>query len=508
MKKQVTKCLLIYRGMQGENRDIFTDFVPMGLFNILKALLDAGFEAHLINLSKFKDKDVEKFIKQSEYHIVFISSFFGNHTVSFEIAKLFKKYHKKTYTVVGGPISVIGKEILKRIPDIDFVIKGEGEESIISLIEALNCNKNFNNVRNLIYRKSGQIIENPVRFIENIDNYFFIPSEIYQYCKEVEQENFFILITSRGCPFNCSFCSSPVIWQRKLRFHSINLLIAYIKDIRKNFGSLYFSIRDDNFLSNRKRVEEFAKLLINEKLYFLWNTQGSAKFIDEELTAILSKAGCDQVQMGIESAVSRQLKFLNKNLNLDEVKEAIKNLRKNLIRPFGYFICGMKETYEEIMVNLNFIKTSGLIDAVIAPLAIYPGTELSKKYPVDLFFQDKEIIYYDFTSFKRYVNYFLEAFAEIYKKGFTNCELSLKKDYNFKDNIVRYHKNKRNEKKSLEYLTEIMKKEPDNPWAYYLLGKHFYKKAPSVSQKYLDKANILLYRKNREIRKLLQKLVK
>lgn len=508
MKKQVSKCLLVYRGIKGKNRDIFTDFVPMGLFNILKALLNQGINAYLINLSKYKDKDVEKFIKDSDYHIVFISSFFGNHNVSFEIANLFKKYHKKTYTVLGGPIFTIGKEILKRYENIDFIIKGEGEESSISLLEELNGNKNFSNVYNLIYRKSGQIIENPVKLIEDIDKYFFLPSEILPYCKEVEEENFSILITSRGCPFNCSFCSSPAIWQRKVRFHSINLLIAYLKDLRKNFGSLYFSIRDDNFLSNKKRVKYFAQLIVKEKLHFLWNTQGSSKFIDEEISNVLSKAGCDQVQMGIESAVPRLLSFLNKNINVEEVKEAIKNLRKNLIRPFGYFICGMKETYREIMTTLNFIKTSGIIDAVIAPLAVYPGTALSKKYSMETFFQGNEIIYYDLNSFKKYYKYFLDTFADIYQIGFTSSELNEKRDYNFKDNIVKYYAYKENEKKSLSYLTEIITREPDNPWGFYLLGKHFYKKNQIYSLKYLDKAGILLNGKNKEINNLLKKLNK
>ncbi len=505
MKKQVTKCLLVYRGMQGKFRDPFTDFVPIGLFNILKALLDRGLEANLVNLSKYTQKEVEKFIKDSDCHIVFISSFYGNHIISFEMAKLFKKYHKNTYTVIGGPISILGKEILERFHFIDFVIKGEGEEASSLLIDALNEHKDLSKVFNLVYRKFSRIIENPVKLIKNIDKYFFLPSQIIQYCNKVDEENFSIIITSRGCPFDCNFCSSPVIWQRKIRFHSLNLLIEYLKDLRECFGTLYFSIRDDNFLLSKDRVRNFTKSLMVEKLYYLWNTQGSASFIDNELAESLSDAGCDQVQMGIESASLNQLKFFNKNLNLTGAKEAIKILRNNLIRPFGYFICGMKESPEDITNTLNFIKTSGLMDAVVAPLAIYPGTSLSKNYQIDIFFKNREIIYYDLNSFRKYKNLFLETFEEIYQKGFSLKELNNNKKYSFKNNIVKYFAYRREEQKSLDFLKEIVYKEPKNPWGYYLLGKHFYKKNSTLAINYLTKADEILNGKNEVIKKLIKK---
>lgn len=506
MKKQVTKCFLVYRGMQGELRDPFTDFVPIGLFNILKALLDKGLEVNLINLSKYTKKEVEKFIKDTYCQVVFISSFFGNHMISFEIAKLFKEYHKNTYTVIGGPISILGKEILKRFSFIDFVIKGEGEEASSLLIDALNEHKDFSKVSNLVYRRGDKIIENPVELIKNIDNFFFLPSQIIQYCSNVDEENFSIIITSRGCPFNCNFCSSPLLWQRKIRFHSMDLLLEYLKDLRKCFGTLYFSIRDDNFLFSKERIKNFTQSLIREKLYYLWNTQGSASFIDNELAETLSDAGCDQVQMGIESASLKQLKFLNKNLNLSWAKEAIKILRNNLIRPFGYFICGMKESPEEITNTLNFIKTSGLMDAVVAPLAIYPGAGLSKNYPVDIFFKNQEILYYDLNSFRKYKNLFLKTFEEIYQKGFSLNELNLNKKYSFKNNIVKYFAYRRNEQKSLDFLKEIVDREPKNPWGYYLLGKHFYKKNSTLAIKYLTKADEILNGKNEEIKKLIKKV--
>jgi anaerobic magnesium-protoporphyrin IX monomethyl ester cyclase len=507
MKSQVDKCLLIYRGPQKESKDYFTDFVPIGLFNILYSLLKEGFDAKLINFSRYKTEDIIHFFKNNNYNVVFISTFFGNHYESFKIARLAKKYAPKSITILGGPFSILGKEILKKIPEIDFVIKGEGEEASIKLLKAIKGNETFEHINNLVYRSKDKLVENTVRFIENIDDYFFLPSMIMPYCSNIKPENFAILISSRGCPFKCSFCSSPKIWQRKIRMHSINLLIDYVKDLRKNFGSLYFSIRDDNFLVNQKRVLNFAESLSKENLYFLWNTQGSAKYINDELAFCLSNAGCDQIQMGIESGSKKILHFLNKHIDLIDVLKAIKTLRNNLIRPFGYFICGMKESMEDTKRTLNFIRKSGLIDAVLSPLVIYPGTALSKNYPINEFFKDREIIYYDKKSYEKYKELYLFLFEEIYHKGYSDEEIKKNNVYNYKNNIVKYyHYSTKNENKALRYLKEIIRKEPNNPWPYFLLGEHFYFKNKKMALKHLSMADKLLGSKNPDIRNKLQKL--
>jgi len=507
MKKQVDKCLLLYRGPQKESKEYFTDFVPIGLFNILNSLLKEGFDATLINLSHYKTEDIIHFFKNYQYNVVFISTFFGNHYESFKIAKLAKKYAPKSITILGGPFSILGKEILKNIPEIDFVIKGEGEEASIKLLKAIKGKGTFENINNLVYRVGDKFIENPVKLIENIDDYFFLPSQIIPYCVNIKPENFSILISSRGCPYQCIFCSSPTIWQRKIRTHSINLLIDYIKDLRKTFGSLYFSIRDDNFLANPKRVINFSESLTKENLFFLWNTQGSAKYVTKELAFYLSNAGCDQIQMGIESGSEKLLHFLNKHIDLKDVLKAIKALRNNLIRPFGYFICGMKESIEDTQKTLNFIRKSGLIDAVLSPLVIYPGTALSKNYPINEFFKNREIIYYDRKSYDKYKELYLLLFEEIYHKGFSEEEIKKNNAYYFKNNIVKYyHYRTKNEDKALRYLKGIIEKEPNNPWPYLLFGEHFYFKDKKLSKHYLSIADKMLGSKNLDIRNKLQKL--
>lgn len=504
MKKQVNKCLLIYIGPKKECKDYFTDFVPMGLFNILKSLLLSGYDAKLINISNLKKHDIIHIIKYSDANAFFISTFFGNHIESIKIAKIIKIYHPKSYIVFGGPFTILGKEILKRIPEVDFVIKGEGEESSVSLLNALNINMDLKDIPGIVFRTQGGIKEATQTFIENIDNYFFLPSELIPYCENITPENFEIIITSRGCPFNCNFCSSPSIWNSKIRTHSIKLLIDYIKDLRKCFGSLYFSIRDDNFLFSRNRVVEFTKSIIDEQLFFLWNTQSSAKFIDEELANFLSLSGCDQVQIGIESGSEKLLKFLNKKINLKNVSNVIKILRNNLIRPFGYFICGMNETITETKQSIDFIKKSGLIDAIISPLVIYPGTKFGERYPVEVFFDGREIIYFDRKGYEKFKDLYLFTFEEIYKKGFSEIEISSNKVYQFKNNIIKYfHYRKNNEKKALNYLYEIIQKEPYNPWPYTLLGQHYFKKDRPLAKRFFEKADKMLNGKNMEIKKKL-----
>lgn len=508
MKKQVYKCALIFRGPQNEANEYFSTFVPMGMFNILKTLLNAGFHVSLYNLSNLKNNELKLFLKDLDAHIVFLSTFQGNHIESFRIASILKKNRPQTTIVVGGPFAVLGKEILNFTKEVDFVIQKEGEESAKNLILSLNNKFNLKNVSGLFYRTSNGVVSNKVFFTKNIDKFFYLPSEILPYCHYVNPENFSILITSRGCPYRCSFCSSPVLWENKIRYHSLDLLIKYIKDLRNTFGALYFSIRDDNLLTNKKRALEFAKMLEKERLFFLWNTQCSANFIDNDVAKNLHLAGCDQIQMGIESVSHRILKLLNKQIKIDRVLEAIKILRKNLIIPFGYFICGANENNDEIKENVKFLKNSGLLDGIVSPLVLYPSTEISKHVDLNVFFENKEIVYYNKDSFERCRNSYLKAIKYLSSKYFSLEEIKHNDKYHYATNITKffYYKNK-SEEKALKFLDEIIKKEPTNPWPHFLLGEHFEqknfkknaKKHYMIAQKILNGKNEILRKKLKEI---------
>ena len=155
------------------------------------------------------------------------------------------------------------------------------------------------------------------------------------------------IITSRGCPASCSFCSSPRFWGKTLRFRSPRAIIDEIRYIRDKYGLIYFSIRDDTFTSDRKRVVEFCRLLLQEKIYILWNCQSRVNAVDEEILCWMKRAGCECVQFGVESGSKRVLMSLGKGITPEQVKRAALATRRVGIHFSIYLITGVPGETEE-----------------------------------------------------------------------------------------------------------------------------------------------------------------
>ncbi len=477
MTRATKRIALLYRGPQREGKDDFSSFVPIGLFNVLKSLLAAGFQARLHNLSATPRAALADSLAETRADAVLISAFFGCHHEAFLLAETAKKVGPKTPVILGGPLSVLGAELLARIPALDFVIRGEGEESAVRLLDALfGGAQNFPAIPGLVFRAPGGCRENPARLLADLDSFFFLPSELLPHCRGVAPENFAVLISSRGCPFHCAFCSSTVLWQNKVRHHGVELLLRYLADLRKTTGSLYFSLRDENFLVKRDHVQAFAKALNDSGLHYLWNAQGSPQLIDASLAATLSGAGCDQIQMGIETVSPRLLALLNKKGAPERTLEAIRTLRHQRIRPFGYFIYGMGESEEEGNDSLRFLRNSGLLDAVASPLVLYPGTRLAQEIAPQRFFAAGELLLHSPESRKKWRRRYEEALADLQARGgFSAKELAARKDEPLVATVARhFHYLERGESVRAErLLLELTARQPDNPWGFALLRRFY-----------------------------------
>ncbi|MDH5299008.1 MAG: B12-binding domain-containing radical SAM protein, partial [Desulfobulbaceae bacterium] len=399
MGRETRRIALLYRGPQQESRDEFTGFVPVGLFHVLKSLLQAGYCATLHNLSELPAKRLKEAIGDTCADAVLISAFYGAHHQALLLARTVKQVLPKAPVVLGGPVAVLGESLLRRTKEIDFIIRGEGEEATVRLLDALfGGDGQLAAIGGLIHRHGHTVRSVPPELLADLDRFAFLPSEVLPHCHQVRPENLAVLISSRGCPYRCAFCSSSVLWQNRVRHHQVGLLIDYLKDLRRTTGALYFSMRDENFLVDRCHVQAFCQALEQSGLHYLWNAQGSPHLIDDEMAGILAGAGCDQVQMGIETVSPRLQQLLAKRSDAGRVREACATLRRQAIRPFGYFIYGMGETDAEARDNCTFIKGGELLDAVVSPLVLYPGTSLAQGVAEERFFGRGEVLYFDPAS--------------------------------------------------------------------------------------------------------------
>ncbi|HIJ89773.1 MAG: radical SAM protein [Desulfobulbaceae bacterium] len=475
MQRQRIRVALLYRGPQHEGRDDFSSFVPIGLFNVLKSLRSAGYDAGLHNLSATPRTGLAEAIRNTGADAFLISAFFGCHHEAYTLARTIKKQSQRTMVALGGPLSVLGPAILEQVPEIDFLILGEGEEAAVALLDSFFLQKiPLSAVHGALYRTSTGISENPRKLLADIDRCFFLPSEVIPHCHGVQPENFAVLISSRGCPFRCTFCSSTVLWQNRVRHHSVDLLLSYLIDLRAATGAIYFSLRDENFLVNRTHVRKFTAALRQSGLHYLWNAQGSPHLLDDDLARTLAEAGCDQLQMGIEAIPSRLAGMLNKQGSPDQTAKAINILRRQAIRPFGYFIYGMNETETEGAETLNFIQHSGLLDAVASPLVLYPGTGLAQGMDPDCFFSKGEVLFYSPSSARKWKKKYQQALAGLHEReGFRREEVAPGKTPNPVRTVARhFYLLAHGEKLQAEQiLLNLTKEQPENPWGFELLAR-------------------------------------
>ena len=302
---------------------------------------------------------------------------------AFKIASICKSLNK--LVVMGGPhITVKPKEVMEICPDVDFLVKGEGEQTFLELVKSIEKlgisgkeNEHFKTIKGISYRMNGEAIHNPLRdFIKDLDDIPFPARELLLNKKHYDSEDMGLIMTSRGCPYNCAFCATS-IWKRKVRYRSIDKVIEEIQLIMNQYGTRQFTLKDDSFTVNRKRVLEFCQKLIERKIKINWECNTRVDHVDEELLKKMKEAGCNSIKVGIETGSKRVLELMNKRITLSQCREAAKLFKKVGIYWTGYFMmCIPTETKEEIYQTMKFMQELKPDFASFSVYEPYPGTEL------------------------------------------------------------------------------------------------------------------------------------
>lgn len=302
---------------------------------------------------------------------------------AFTIASIIKRINKDLPVIMGGPhVSIKHDEVIKICPDVDFLVRGEGEESFLELVEKLQGRdevkiEGLRDIKGITYRRNDTLIHNPDReFIQNLDVIPFPARDLLLNSGSYSSEDMGLLMTSRGCPYNCSYCATS-IWKRKIRYRSIDNIVEEIKLVIDAYGTRQFTFKDDSFTVNRKRVLEFCDKLIKENLGINWDCNTRVDVVDEELLKKMKAAGCNGIKVGIETGSQRVLKLVNKRTTLSQAREAASLFRQVGIHWTGYFMMGLpSETKEEIYQTLKFMKELKPDFASLSVYEPFPGTNL------------------------------------------------------------------------------------------------------------------------------------
>jgi radical SAM superfamily enzyme YgiQ (UPF0313 family) len=476
------KILLAYQSGLPHRNAPYISLLPTGLCYLHACLKEAGYNALLANFSAWTNDQIKQEIGKFKPDVIGISQWTHNRHTSVVLAKLCRTLLPSCIIVMGGAHATFCyKDILGEGSPVDIVIRGEGEATLLELVALLLSGSKWQQISGIAFRQNNTIIATPPR--KNLEELDCLPLPAKYLDQSVgldlQLQSEFI-VTTRGCPSTCYFCSSPDFWGRKVRFRSPNAIVEEILYIRQKYGLIYFSIRDDTFTADRKRVLKFCRLLLGQNVNILWNCQSRVTAIDEELVIEMKRAGCECIQLGVESGSPRILHQLGKNIAPAEIKHACALIRDIGINLSIYLISDVPgETTDDIKQTIELVRQIQPDDGYVSPLAYYPGTKLYKDAlyagtttPAIFTETDKDALYVTANRGKT-ASLLLKELTrnqqndperfKIQKERLGTC---------YTTNVIagewyRQHGEFSKAEKEFKEITVLM---PDNPWGWFLLG--------------------------------------
>ncbi len=297
--------------------------------------------------------------------------------------------------LMGGPhVTFLADEALDHA---DFVIRGEGEQTMMAFVDAWEKGGGFSEIPNLSYRDNGRAVHNARQpFVKDLDQIPFPDLSLLKSTRKgISGLSSIPVQTSRGCPFDCSFCSVTGMFGKKYRFRSTENTIAELRRYNDRKNLIFFY--DDNFTADRKRAKDLLEAMIRENFKFKWTTQVRADVAkDLQLVKLMKKAGCHTLYIGFESVNPESLKAMKKRQTVEEIADAIRVLRRHRIGIHGMFVYGFDEDdWKTVKETVKFAKRSKLNSTQFLILTPLPGSEFFDKVSQENRIQFRDWALYD-----------------------------------------------------------------------------------------------------------------
>jgi radical SAM superfamily enzyme YgiQ (UPF0313 family) len=351
----------------------FSDGLNTGL-GYLAAVLKEH-DVRVVDFNNKRGNEYDRLLAARDADIVGISVKSFTLKESLRLASAVKKINPGAKLVAGGPhITIDGQNFLKDNQLFDIGVYGEGEAAFFEIASG----KDPEHVKGVIFRRGGEIVKNESHgWIANLDVLPFPNYEVFDsFDGKIAS---YPLVTSRGCPYSCTYCSVGNVIGKKWRARSAKNIVDELIQAKEKYRCGEFKILDDDFTLDINRAKEICQRLIDDKVDLRWSCPNGirADRLDEELVGLMKQSGCCFISLGVESGDPDVFEKIKKGEKLDDVEKAVSVLKAAGIKVHGFFIIGLPgSTYKKDRASAKFGKKVGLDSASFGILVPYPGTEV------------------------------------------------------------------------------------------------------------------------------------
>ncbi|HLD43164.1 MAG TPA: radical SAM protein [Candidatus Nanoarchaeia archaeon] len=307
-------------------------------------------------------EDVKRKVREINPDVVGMAALTFTLLDSLNLAKAIKEINPCIKIVFGGPHATMFPNETIRQPNVDIVVAGEGEKTFTELIENLHSDEKLRQVSGIYFKnKEGRVIVTPPKpFIQNLDELPMPDRTLTPYKKYYsvlsKANPLTTMVTSRGCPYLCTFCDRPQAGGKTFRARSAKLVVDEMESC-KQLGINEILFYDDTWTLNRRRAKEICDEILSRKLEIIWDCRTRVDSVDEELLKLMKKAGCERINFGVESGTVKGLQTVKKGVTIPQIEKAFRLCKEVGMDRLGYFILGLPgETKEEMLETIRFAK--------------------------------------------------------------------------------------------------------------------------------------------------------
>ncbi len=341
--------------------------IPIGLYYLATLLREQQHEATLANFALTPFSQVVRSVAAAGPDLVGISCHTRNRHEVMAVCAAIKKALPQVKIILGGPHpTMLYEQVLRHYPAVDFVAVGESEIALPQLVQRLADQADLDGLNGIAHRRGEAIVlHGPAARVDHLDT-LPIPARYFKYN---------IVSTSRGCPGRCTFCASPVLWPKKVRYRSPENILEEIDLLISRHRVPLIMFKDDTFTLQRRRLIAVCKGIAERRHDFLWTCDTRVDYVDEEKLYWLKKAGCQMISYGIESGSAKILSNIGKNITLDRIRRTAALTRKYAITMRFYLMAGNQgETDQTLGDTIDLLRQTRPNACMVSRLALSPGT--------------------------------------------------------------------------------------------------------------------------------------